>query len=69
MKKIIIKLIIPSLLFLMALTFSINNSKAFAQSSGGTMCLNGFSSMCVWYNEDGSVDYMCWGMLWMPEQE
>ncbi|MEA1896863.1 MAG: hypothetical protein U9N53_04290 [Bacteroidota bacterium] len=78
MKKNIVRLIFPSFLFIVMLGFGMNMNfspekesfinEALAQSNAGRLCANISTQVCIWYNEDGSIDYMDNGD-WMPEQE
>ena len=52
----------------MTLSFGISNNKALANPPAGELCVNGGSDMCVWYNDDGSIDFWVWGK-WYHEVE
>jgi len=80
MKKNIVKFIFHSLLFIiifslgMNINFStekvlfIDNNEALAQSHAGRLCVHLASTTCIWYTDDGEIDFITDGQ-WADELE
>jgi len=54
-------------MFITAFSFGIVNS-TYADPPAGELCVNGGVDMCIWYNNDGSIDFWVWG-TWYHEFE